>query len=147
MTKEQKTLKKLNNQGYALVLVIIIVALVVTLAGSMIFALNTELRLNQSAEEKERANYLAQAGVEHFLAYLEKNSNELPSAEIEEELGTEGDKKYKYKITKKEKEIATGNIKFTSEGIIEVGGQTKLTVTINATININSGVVSLDVSE
>ena len=146
MTKEQKTLKKLNNQGYALVLVIIIVALVVTLAGSMIFALNTEIRLNQSAEEKERANYLAQAGIEHGLALLEEDEDTQAPPDIIGELGSEGNKVYRYSITELAKATSSQNGKITSVGqILDENDNIKLSVTIKAIID-NNGVVSLDVS-
>ena len=61
----------LQNKGYALILVIVLTTVVVTSTTALIFTLNTELRLNQGALAREKANYLAQAGVEHGLMLLE----------------------------------------------------------------------------
>lgn len=129
-------LKKLNNQGYALILVVFVVALVVTLTSTMLFSLNTEIRLNLATGEKERANYLAQAGIEHALMLVEKNQ---PLAPLpgEETLLTEGGHTYSYRITELTKE------KISATGEIRAGSATKNSITISATID-STGKVTLN---
>jgi Tfp pilus assembly protein PilX len=124
---------KINNKGYALVLVVIIVAVVITLTSTMLFTLNTEIRLNLGTEERERAYYLAQAGIEHGLALIE-NDEELSPLPSPTDWNFGGTLTYRYRIT----ELTTTSISSTGE--ILDGTKVMHSVTISATIAANGEV-------
>lgn len=128
---------KINNKGYALVLVVIIVAVVVTLTSTMLFTLNTEIRLNLGTEERERANYLAQSGIEHGLALIENEDPLSPTLPIQEDWNLGGTLTYRYRIT----ELTTTSISSTGE--ILDGTKVMQSVTISATID-SSGKVTIN---
>ena len=128
---------KINNKGYALVLVVIIVAVVVTLTSTMLFTLNTEIRLNLGTEERERANYLAQSGIEHGLALIENEDPLSPTLPIQEDWNLGGTLTYRYRIT----ELTTTLISSTGE--ILDGTKVMQSVTISATID-SSGKVTIN---
>ena len=128
---------KINNKGYALVLVVIIVAVVVTLTSTMLFTLNTEIRLNLGTEERERANYLAQSGIEHCLALIENEDPLSPTLPIQEDWNLGGTLTYRYRIT----ELTTTSISSTGE--ILDGTKVMQSVTISATID-SSGKVTIN---
>lgn len=126
--------KKINNQGYALVLVVIIVAIVVSLTSTMLFSLNTEMNLNLQIEEKERTNYLAQAGIEHGLMLIEEKE---PLSPLPEDiLLNDGTFIHSYQVT----ELSENKISATGE--IQENGVIKSSVKITAEIS-SSGQVTL----
>jgi len=125
-------MKKLNDKGYALILVVIVVAVVITLTSTMLVTLNTEIRLNLKTEEQEKANYIAQAGIEHALALIE-NEDPLPSPSIVDFWNIDG-KIYRYTIT----QLTSTEISSTGE-LLE-GTNIIQSVTISAEIAENGEV-------
>ncbi len=125
-------MKKLNDKGYALILVVIVVAVVITLTSTMLVTLNTEIRLNLKTEEQEKANYIAQAGIEHALALIE-NEDTLPSPSIVDFWNIDG-KIYRYTIT----QLTSTEISSTGE-LLE-GTNIIQSVTISAEIAENGEV-------
>lgn len=127
---------KINNKGYALILVVFIVGVVITLTSTMLFALNGEIRLNQGTEEKEKANYLAQGGIEHALMLIEEDSL-LSPLPISVDLLIDGSKTYRYTITELTK------TKVSATGEIINNYKTEQKITISATID-TAGKVTIE---
>lgn len=125
-----------NSQGYALIITIMIVAVVVTSTSALLFALNSELRLNQAAEQREKANYLAQAGIEHGLSVIEEGDVVSYDRNQEHIVMTVGNLEYRYRITTLE------DNQIISVGWIVVDGERTQEVTIAADI-VNGNVTSV----
>jgi type II secretory pathway component PulK len=115
-----KILKKCN--GYALVLTIIVTMLFLMLSSALLAAYLSEFRSNKYLEERTKAMYLAEAGLEHAIYLLEKGNVPNPP---EEEL--ELDSGYKYEIVELDEE------KIKVKGILQTGNR-KFTVTLVAII-------------
>ncbi|SHJ71461.1 hypothetical protein SAMN02745227_00538 [Anaerobranca californiensis DSM 14826] len=80
-----------NQKGYALVLTIILTMLFFILSGVLLVTYLGEFKSNRYLEERTKAIYLAEGGLEHAL-YLLENEEEPSSIEVELSSG------YKYKI-------------------------------------------------
>ena len=124
-------MKYLNNQkGSALVLTIILLLIVTILGTAMLFSVASEVKLNRAIEDTTIARYLAQAGIDHGLHWLETEGDDL-DLPYEKEIELDGaSRMYTFEIEEDDDEIV-----IKSKGIIKIDGVVKQQVIIEATIN------------
>ena len=63
-----------NKKGSALLYVVLVIFIVIAMSGIVINLLTYEIKVNKITEEKLKAKYLAEAGIEH--AMLEKSETD-----------------------------------------------------------------------
>lgn len=95
-----------NKKGSALLYVIIVVFITVIIGGMLIGLLTREIRINKLTEEKVKARYLAEAGIEHAL--LERRSKALSTVK-----DSSGNTLYEYGLT-----ISGGKVRIESYGYL-----------------------------
>lgn len=90
-----------NGDGYALILTLVLLAVIVTTGTALFFLLNWEIKMNQKLEEKVIVTHLAESGVEYAL-YLLNNTDALEEADFDYWVVLFADeaKEYAYKIVK-----------------------------------------------
>ncbi|SET00743.1 pilus assembly PilX N-terminal domain-containing protein [Anaerobranca gottschalkii] len=124
-----------ETSGYALVLTIIVTMLFLMLSSALLAAYLSEFRSNKYLEERTKALYLAEAGLEHAIYLLEKENNPNPPEEAVELFPG-----YKYEIVNLNAEeievkgiLQTGNRTFsiTLVAIIEDGKIINITTKTN----------------
>jgi type II secretory pathway component PulK len=95
-----------DKRGSALMYVIIVVFFTVIIGGMLLGFLTQEIRINKITEEKIKAKYLAEAGVEHAL--LETHSRALSTV-----TDSAGNTLYAYGVT-----ISDGEVRIESYGYL-----------------------------
>ena len=63
-------MKKNNNRGNALVLVIVVLALVIIFTGTIFMQINNQIKSNQNSLTTVDAKYAAEAGIENTISQI-----------------------------------------------------------------------------
>lgn len=125
-----------NQNGSALVVVIILLAIVSILGLAMMYSVTSEVKLNKAIEERVIAKYLAQAGIDHALYLIENDDGTMAYPYSKEVVLEAGTRVYEMNISKD-----VDNIVINSIGKAEKDGIIKQQASLQAIIDKNGKVV------